>query len=225
MSNTSWEPSDPSINTVVNNRLFQTAVHLRDRLHLTHWTSDIAIGIHELLERVVFPSKDVVAVVTEAEIIAKTPDKGLRAILGPETLIIELCSVPYCFVHELWHSNWVRVWTRAVRLKGAISRVRHVAHVVLRVQVLAVPASWKSDIHHDARPTRILREIPRLRVASSRCFQTGIGKLPEFQRLLTSASVGISYEHAESRLKCSNLGIPLRIHKAILHVINGCAAD
>jgi hypothetical protein len=131
-----------SIDAFVNGSLLAAFVHLREGLHLSHWTPDIAVGIHDLLEGVVLPTKDVVAVVTEAEssgnalaglnvmlsqkrflLIAEAPDEGLRAVLGPERLIIELRSIPYCLVHELWNFNWVRGWTRAMRLKSAISRI------------------------------------------------------------------------------------------------------
>jgi hypothetical protein len=56
-----------SIDTFVNGSLLPAFVHFREGLHLSHWTSDIAIRIHDLLERIVLPAKDVVAVVTEAE--------------------------------------------------------------------------------------------------------------------------------------------------------------
>jgi hypothetical protein len=130
-----------SIDTFINGSLQAAFVHLREGLHLSHWTSDIAIGIHDLLEGVVLPTKDVVTVVTEAKsngnvsagfsamitkgilLIAEAPDEGLRAVLGPERLIIKLRSIPYCLVHELWNCNWVRGWTRAMRLKSAISRI------------------------------------------------------------------------------------------------------
>ena len=122
--------------------MFLAFVHLRNGLHLSNRTSDVAIGIHDLLERVILPAKDVIAVVTESEtngsmlagphiiqsskvilLIAVAPDKRLRAVLRPERLIIELRSIPYRLIHELWHSYWVRGWTWTVRLKGTISRI------------------------------------------------------------------------------------------------------
>jgi hypothetical protein len=56
-----------SIDLFLDGSLLPAFVHLSDGLHPSYRTSDVAIGIHDLLKGVILPAKDVVAVVTEAE--------------------------------------------------------------------------------------------------------------------------------------------------------------
>jgi hypothetical protein len=50
--------------------------------------------IHSLLERVVFPAKDVVAVLAVTCVVAGAEVEWLRAVGGPVGLIVELAGVP-----------------------------------------------------------------------------------------------------------------------------------
>jgi hypothetical protein len=58
-----------SVDLFLNGSLLPTFVHLRDGLHPSYWTSDVAIRIHDLLKGVILPAKDVVAVVAKPETI------------------------------------------------------------------------------------------------------------------------------------------------------------
>jgi hypothetical protein len=58
-----------SIYLFVDNRLLLAFVHFSDVLHLSYRTSDVAIRIHNFLEGVILPPKDVVTVIAKAETI------------------------------------------------------------------------------------------------------------------------------------------------------------
>lgn len=73
--------------------------------------------------------------------IPEAPDKRLAPILRPVLLVIKRRSVPNHLVEQLRHAHWMRCRTRAPSLKSAVFGVRHVCHVVWRVEIDAVPAA------------------------------------------------------------------------------------
>lgn len=63
--------------------------------------------IHGTLQRIILPPKDVVGVLPKPGIVAVAEVKGLRAVLGPLALVVELRRVPDDFEHELRDVHWV----------------------------------------------------------------------------------------------------------------------
>ena len=73
--------------------------------------------------------------------VAKTPHKGLTAVFGPISLVVEFTRVPDDFVDELAHAHGVGGWRGSAGLDAAVFRVGHVGHVVGGVEVYTVPAA------------------------------------------------------------------------------------
>lgn len=82
-----------------------TRIHLLDSLRSHGRTPHIALLIHNLLQRVVLPAENVVAVVTEASIVTERVDKRLTAVFGPQGWVVEWCSLVDDLVHELRHAD------------------------------------------------------------------------------------------------------------------------
>jgi hypothetical protein len=72
-------------------------------------------------------------------VVSKGKSERLRAIGRPH--VLEDGCVPEGFISELWHTDWVRCWAWSSRLEGLLCCAEHVALVVRRVEVLAIPAS------------------------------------------------------------------------------------
>lgn len=132
-------------------------------------------GVHALLQLVILPAENVVAVLAEARVVAVAEVEGLRAVGGPEALVVEGRRVPDDFVHELWNADWVRgraAAAEAEEVGGAAGRVGDVRLVIGRVEVLAVPAAvWVLVISQQSLEgmtyvgKRMLERIPPLQGA------------------------------------------------------------
>lgn len=130
--------------------------------------------------------------------VSEGPDERLGSILGPVLLVVELSGVPVDLVEELAHADGVGGRAGAAGLEGAALRVRHVRHVVGRVQVLAIPARGEAEGRHDAHGARLRREVDDLRVAGVDVLEAGVGELPETLDLLAAAGGNVADVHAET---------------------------
>lgn len=87
--------------------------------------------------------------------IALAPYKRLRPVLGPVRLVVERRRVPDNLHVDLRQQHREAVGTHPAILDLCVRRC-DVAAVVLRVEVLAVPALREADVDHDARRARLL---------------------------------------------------------------------
>jgi hypothetical protein len=112
---------DPVIIANVFNDLARdtASIHRLDALRLHARTSNIALLIHDLLKRIVFPAEDVVTVVSVPSVVAKGVDEGLAAVFGPHRRVVEGGGFIDNFVHELWYADWVRSGAGALGFEGA----------------------------------------------------------------------------------------------------------
>jgi hypothetical protein len=62
-------------------------------------------SVHPNLQFISLPAKDVIGMLSEAGIVAVAEVERLRAVCGPNALIIEWGCVPYHLVHQLRDSN------------------------------------------------------------------------------------------------------------------------
>lgn len=145
------------INFFLDVLAFDTLVPLCNRLRFQSWAIDITIRIHCSLQRISFPSKDVISMGTISGSrfismnrslsasclrVSLTPYKRLLCgIFRPERFIVELCRIPNHLVEELRNLNRMGRWTRSTTFKGATTRVGDVAHVVFAVEVYSIPTS------------------------------------------------------------------------------------
>lgn len=123
--------------------------------------------IHALLELIVLPAENVVAVLSEAGVVAVAEVERLRAVGGPEALVVEWGSVPDNFVHELRDADGVSrgaAATETEEVGGPGGRVGDVGFVVWNivsrqslvpgysftggVEVFAVPAAGMNVNRH-----------------------------------------------------------------------------
>jgi hypothetical protein len=126
------------------------------------------------------------------------PDKRLAAVLRPEAAVIKLASIPDNLIEELGNPNGVRRWARSTALEGAARRVGDVAHVVLRVEVDAVPAGREANVGHDALLAGPGGHGGRLARAGVEGVEAGEGQLPEPGRLSLRAVERVAHNHAEA---------------------------
>lgn len=166
-----------SIDLLLNSSLLRAFVHLGDIL-LSTWAVDVAWSVHNLLKRVTFPTKNIVAVITEASpgnniwirrlanldgylLITEAPDKWLRTAIRPDWLVIKWSRIPDCLEHKLGCSNWVWSRTGAVNFTWAtasIPWISYVAFVVRRIKVLPVPAAalmWAEEQYEILNQTHV----------------------------------------------------------------------
>jgi hypothetical protein len=118
----------------------------------------VAALIHSFLQRAFFPPEDIVAVLAVAGSshlsalhrnvwtnpglpVTHGVHKGLGAVVRPDALVVEKCSVPHDLVHQLRHLERMRRRARASRFKRSARRIRDVVLVVRAVEIFAVPAS------------------------------------------------------------------------------------
>lgn len=74
--------------------------------------------------------------------VASAPNEWLRAVRGPQGLVVELPRIPQSLIGDLGHANGMRGRARAAGGKSTVfCGIVHVILVVGAVEVLAVPAS------------------------------------------------------------------------------------
>ena len=103
--------------------------------------------IHALLEFIVLPAKHVVTVLAETSVVTVAEIEGLRAVGGPDALVIEGSGVPYDLVHQLGNADGVAGWAAASKTEevgGTGGWVGNMSLVIGRIEVLAVPATVSS---------------------------------------------------------------------------------
>jgi hypothetical protein len=97
----------------------RTRIHLLHTLRLHRRALDKAFLVHDLLQRVVFPAKEVITVVCITRMVAKRIHKRLASILRPQRKIVECLGLVDDLKHDLRHAHGVRNWAGALGLKGA----------------------------------------------------------------------------------------------------------
>lgn len=131
-----------------------------------------------------------------AGLIAERPDEGLRAVGRPVGPVVERARVPVRLVEDLGHGDGVGGRARVP------VRVGHVALVVGRVQVDAVPARREPDRHHDAGGARRRREVQRLPAPRHRRLQAReVQVLVLGVELLRRPERRVPHRHPEPRLE------------------------
>lgn len=110
---------------------------------------------------------------------------------------------------------------RPTTLKGPGLRIRHVAHVIRRVEVFAIPAGWEPHVCHDASRARLSWEVHGLGEPGAKVLETCVRDLPETSSLLLAPVGRFTDEHAESLLESSYLGGLLVVGQPILHIVYG----
>jgi hypothetical protein len=205
-----WKLGDPAVESVLHHVLLGTCVGLRDRLQLQCRALDIvgeqvavAVGIHRPLESIALPAEDVISVDTIPDIIAEGPDKWLRAIRGPQALVVERRGIPVRLVEDLWDRDWMARWTCVADWVG------DVALVVGTVQVGAVPAGWEAHADHDSHFARAAWESALIAASSRAGCKTCVLELWGFLCcLLSCCPVGwVSNCHAKTGLESSDFAI------------------
>ncbi len=91
-----------------------TGVHHLHALCFHSRAADIAFLIHDPLERIVFPAKDVVAVVAVPGMVVERVDERLATVFRPKRWVIEWCSLVDDFVHKLGHPHGMGGWAGAL---------------------------------------------------------------------------------------------------------------
>ena len=100
--------------------------------------------IHALLELVILPAENVVAVLSETGVITVAQIEGLGAVGGPEALVVEGSGVPDNLVHELGNADGVgrrAAASETEEVGGARGWVGYVGFMVGRVEILSIPAA------------------------------------------------------------------------------------
>lgn len=136
-----------SINLINDRLLNHTSVLLLGTLHqqrsapVRSAIPEEAVRVHGPLQRISLPPKHVITVSRVTRFVAGAPDKRLAAVLWPEGLVVEHCSVPHGLVSHLRHADRMRSRAGRSNSEPSLARVVHVRHVVRGIKVLAVPAS------------------------------------------------------------------------------------
>ena len=73
--------------------------------------------------------------------ITGAPDKRLRAVLGPQGLVVKLLGIPDRLEEKLGNLHRVGSWACTVVFKGSSAWVRQMRHVVGAVEVGSIPAA------------------------------------------------------------------------------------
>jgi len=108
------------VNILIYAPLPGALVPLGDGLRLELRAVDVAVGVHGLLEGVVLPAEDVVAVVAEPGAVPLAPDKRLLGRVGrPQGLVVELGRVPDGLEEELGDLDGVGVGAFPVGFEGS----------------------------------------------------------------------------------------------------------
>jgi hypothetical protein len=187
-----------AVNVLIHYGLLRALVHGGGALGLCAGAVDDTGRVENLLQRVALPAKDVVGVVAVARGVAKRPHERLAAVSGPVGLVVELARVPHGLEEHLRRAHGMAGRARAAALKRAVLRVRHVRHVVGRVEVHAVPARREARVDHDAGRARPRREPQHLGLARPRVVHARVRQLPEAEHLFLGARVDVADEHAEA---------------------------
>jgi hypothetical protein len=95
-----------------------TPIHHIQALHFHRRAADVAFLVYDLLQRVVFPAENVVAVVTVPGGVGERVDEWLTPVCGPERRGVEGRGFVDDFVHELWHAHGVGGWAGALAFKS-----------------------------------------------------------------------------------------------------------
>jgi hypothetical protein len=117
----SWECRDPVIVTNMFNDLARNtaSIHRLNALRLHARTANVALFVHDLLERIVFPAEDVITMVTVSGVISERVDERLAAVFRPHGRIIERCGFVNHFVHDLRYAYGMGGGTRALGFECA----------------------------------------------------------------------------------------------------------
>ena len=145
-------------------------------------------------------------------------------LLGPFPPIIKPLGIPNRLVHELRHPHGMRSRTRARTLESPGLGIRHVRHMIGRVQILPVPAGRKPSVDHDPGGTGLLGEIQRLGEARPHRLETGIRQLTEAAGFALGAVRGLAYELAEPGAEGGDFRLLLPVRQGALHVVDRHAA-
>jgi len=126
--------------------------------------------------------------------VIEAPNKRLRAVRGPQRLVVEHGRVPHGLIRHLWHSDGVRGRASSCRDETSLHGAVHVVLVVGTVEVLAVPARGEMVDGHDASRAGVLREVVGLATASVDVPETCITE----PRVLAVLDCGAADSHAET---------------------------
>jgi hypothetical protein len=132
-----------SIDVLIDRALHLTRVHRTDRLTLQRLPVltglEHAFVVHGLLQRVVFPAKEVISMCTIALVVIVRQEERVGAVLGPH--VVELRGIPERLVCDLWHADGMGSRAGFGISEGFVLRVVHVVLMVGGVDVFAVPAA------------------------------------------------------------------------------------
>jgi len=136
--------------------------------------------------------------------ITGAPNKWLRAIRGPVSLVIKLSSVPESLISELWHADGMRGWASTTRRKpNSCCGIEHVILVIWGVEVLAIPACGEVVLSHNSSRARYFWEVRSLGGSSQLGLKASIAKTIHCLGLRIDSRA--SNSHAETRLECRDL--------------------
>jgi hypothetical protein len=140
---------------------------------------------------------------TIASMIASGEDKRLAAIGRPFSLVVERPSVPHRLHKKLGDANGMRPRAGTAAISVSISRVRDMAPVVWRVEILPVPASRKVDVGTNTPSARVFGEMTSV-ASSTRCAaESVVVEATKAESLHSSvvgvvlAGAGLAHDHAK----------------------------
>jgi len=137
-----------AIDVLLDGALNGTLVGLVDGLGLEAGGGQAGL-VHGALERITLPAKEVITVSAETLVVIEAPDERLRAISGPERLVVESGGVPHGLVGNLGHADGVSGWASTGVDEASLYGVVHMVLVVGAVEILAVPARGEVVDGHD----------------------------------------------------------------------------
>lgn len=161
------------------------------------------VAVHGLLEGVVLPAEEVIAVNAVARVVAEAPVEGLGAVGGPLGLVVKLARVENDLVHDLRDLDWVRAGAGGAHLEGAVG-ISNVRLVVGRVCVLAIPTRGEGHRHPPAAAAGLAGEAGDVgtragSTAKGGLLHVGFAAEAETLRDLVFLAVGtVTHQHTET---------------------------
>lgn len=149
---------------LLDNRLNSTLLRSSNILvlHRLTFSAHAIRRIHPDLKLVALPAKDVISMLPVAGVVAVAEVEGLRAVGGPQALVIEGRGVPDDLVHQLRDAHGVSGWafaSQAEKVGWAGLGVGYVRLVVWAVEIDAVPARREDDVGTNAALARCRGEV------------------------------------------------------------------
>ena len=137
-----------AINLLVHRRLHLARIPFGGRVHGQHTGRPVgaalaeeAIRIHDALQRIALPAKQIVGMSRIPGIVTCAPHERLTAVFRPEFRIVEHGRVPHGLVRHLRHAHWMRGRAGTCWLEAALGRVIHMRLMIGWIEVLAVPTA------------------------------------------------------------------------------------